>query len=48
MTDFTLEEIKELIFEIFSSGYEAGMLNKDIVETYNNYFNNLMAREVNG
>ena len=30
--------LKNLLFEIYSAGFEAGMQSKDIVPAYNQYF----------
>lgn len=37
------EEIKQLIFEIYSAGFEAGYSQEvDIVSAYNQYWDNLL------
>ena len=37
------EELKQLLFEVYSAGFEVGYLQKvDIVTAYNEYWNNLL------
>lgn len=36
--------LRELLFEIYSAGFEAGMLNKDIVNSYNDFYDDILRR----
>ena len=42
-----LVSMKILLFEIYSAGYEAGMSNKDTVNSYNDFYNSIL-RRING
>lgn len=44
VTDDVLNGLKELLFEIYSAGFEAGMSNKDIVNSYNDFYRNISRR----
>lgn len=33
-----IEQIKSVLFEVYSAGFEAGMNGKDIVSAYNEFF----------
>ena len=44
MTNDVLNGLKELLFEIYSAGFQAGMLNKDIVNSYNHFYNDILRR----
>ena len=37
-------DFKGLLFEIYSAGYEAGMQDKDIVISYNDFYNDILRR----
>lgn len=44
MTNDILNGLKELLFEIYSAGFEAGMSNKDIVNSYNDFYRDILRR----
>ena len=43
-SDSISNDFKGLLFEIYSAGYEAGMQNKDIVISYNDFYNDILRR----
>lgn len=44
MTNNVLNGLKELLFEIYSAGFEAGMQDKDIVTSYNDFYEDILRR----
>lgn len=36
--------LKELLFEIYSAGFEGGMSNKDIVNSYDDFYKDILRR----
>ena len=42
--DSISNDFKDLLLEIYSAGYEAGMQNKDIVISYNDFYNDILRR----
>lgn len=36
--------LESLLFEIYSAGFKAGMSNKDIVNSYNDFYNDILRR----
>lgn len=44
MTNDLLNGLKELLFEIYSAGFEAGMSHKDIVTSYNDFYDDILRR----
>ena len=39
-----LVSMKRLLFEIYSAGYEAGMQNTNIVDSYNSFYKDILGR----
>lgn len=39
-----LVSMKSLLFEIYSAGYEAGMQNRNIVDSYNSFYKDILRR----
>ena len=44
MTNDVLNGLKELLFEIYSAGFEAGVSNKNIVDSYNDFYRHIIRR----
>ena len=43
--EISMKELKSMLFEIYSAGFEAGYTKEiDIVKAYNQYWNNLIKR----
>lgn len=42
--DSISNDFKGLLFEIYSAGYEAGMQDKDIVISYDDFYNDILRR----
>ena len=42
--DSISNDFKGSLFEIYSAGYEAGMQNKDIITSYNDFYNDILRR----
>lgn len=44
MTNDVLNGLKELLFEIYSAGFEAAMSKKDIATSYNDFYDDILRR----
>ena len=44
MANDALNGLKELLFEIYSAGFEAAMSNKDIATSYNDFYDDMLRR----
>lgn len=44
MTDDVPHRLKQLLFEIYFAGFDARMSNKDIVNSYNNFYRDILRR----